>query len=65
MFDATIYTDGTCDIEILAAGGIGFGVWAMLDGNQKVAELNQEVADLRSKILTTTSDDADNKGDWE
>ena len=26
---------------------------------------NQEVADLRSKILTTTSDDADNKGDWE
>ena len=23
---------------ILAVGGIGFGVWAMIDGNQKVAQ---------------------------
>ena len=41
---------GMVCLAILAAGGIGFGVWAMLDGNQKVAELNQEVADLNTQL---------------
>ena len=34
-------------LAILAAGGIGFGVWAMLSGNQQAESLNSQIADLK------------------
>ena len=36
-------------LAVLAAGGIGFGVWAMLDGNQKTTNLNNEVVTLKKQ----------------
>ncbi|MBP5647683.1 hypothetical protein J6X04_00090 [Candidatus Saccharibacteria bacterium] len=53
-------------LVILAAGGIGFGIWAMMDGNAKaekkdaqIAELNKQVSELNDKLAgaSTTSDD--------
>lgn len=38
-------------LAILAAGGIGFGVWAMLDGNSQVAKKNEQISDLRSQLV--------------
>lgn len=32
---------------ILAIGGIGFGVWAMMDGNTQKANLEKQISDLR------------------
>jgi hypothetical protein len=37
-------------LAILAAGGIGFGVWAMLDGNSKVAKKDDEISGLKSQL---------------
>lgn len=32
---------------LLAVGGIGFGVWAMMDGNSQTKTLNSQIADLK------------------
>ncbi len=32
---------------LLAAGGIGFGVWAMMDGNSQTKTLNDQIGDLK------------------
>lgn len=34
---------------ILAIGGIGFGVWAMMDGNMQKANLEKQISDLRAQ----------------
>lgn len=34
---------------ILAVGGIGFGVWAMMDGNQQKEELNLQISTLKKQ----------------
>ncbi|MBQ6414308.1 hypothetical protein IJI28_01665 [Candidatus Saccharibacteria bacterium] len=41
---------GMVFLAILAAGGIGFGVWAMMDGNSQVAKKDEQIADLRSQL---------------
>ena len=35
---------------VLAVGGIGFGVWAMIDGNQKVAKKDEQIAKLNEEV---------------
>ena len=40
---------GMIIFAILAIGGIGFGVWAMMDGNSKVANLEKQNADLKAQ----------------
>ena len=37
-------------LAILAAGGIGFGVWAMMDGNSQMAKKDEQIADLRGQL---------------
>lgn len=44
---------------ILAAGGIGFGVWAMLDGNSRASSLNSQIASLNSQIATLQEQNID------
>lgn len=44
---------GMIVLAILAVGGIGFGVWAFLSGNQKedkISELNNQVSSLQSQL---------------
>ena len=41
---------GMVFLAILAIGGIGFGVWAMMDGNAKVAKKDEEIVDLKGQI---------------
>lgn len=41
---------GMIILAILAAGGIGFGVWAFLSGNQKEAKLNEQVSELQNQL---------------
>lgn len=44
---------------ILAVGGIGFGVWAMMDGNSQIAKKDESIKDLKqqnSKLLEQLSD---------
>ena len=48
----------------LAIGGIGFGVWMMMDGNTQKEQLNSQIATLRGqvselqeKLENTTTDD--------
>ena len=36
-------------VTLLAAGGIGFGVWAMMDGNQQKEELNLQISSLKKQ----------------
>ncbi|MBR3052395.1 hypothetical protein IKG60_02115 [Candidatus Saccharibacteria bacterium] len=45
---------GMIFLAILAAGGIGFGVWAMLDGNSKVAKKDEQIAELNSQLSEAT-----------
>ena len=35
---------------VLAVGGIGFGVWAMVDGNSKVAKKDEQIAELNEEV---------------
>ena len=35
---------------ILAVGGIGFGVWAMIDGNQRVAQKDEKIRKLDEEL---------------
>ena len=51
---------------ILAVGGIGFGVWAMMDGNTQKNSLNEQISalkaqnnELQEKLSTTTTTDTD------
>lgn len=37
-------------LALLAAGGIGFGVWAMMDGNSQVAKKDEQIAGLRGQL---------------
>ena len=37
-------------LAILAAGGIGFGVWAMMDGNAQVAKKDEQITDLNRQL---------------
>ena len=41
---------GILFLVLLAAGGIGFGIWAYLDGNQKASDLNSQIFDLQNQI---------------
>ena len=41
-------------LAILAAGGIGFGVWAMMDGNSRVAKKDEQITDLNSQLAEAT-----------
>ena len=36
-------------LAILAIGGIGFGVWAMMDGNSQKEQLNEQISALRKQ----------------
>ena len=51
---------GMVFLAILAIGGIGFGVWAYMDGNAQKDSLNLQVADLKTqnaKLLEQISGD--------
>ena len=41
---------GILFLVLLAAGGIGFGIWAYLDGNQKTSDLNNQISDLQNQL---------------
>ena len=54
---------GMICLALLAVGGISFGVWAMLDGNTKVGQLNSQIdslkqqnEELKSKINDAVAD---------
>lgn len=42
---------GMVVLALLAVGGIGFGVWAMMDGNSQKEQLNGKISDLESEIV--------------
>lgn len=70
---------GMIILAILAVGGVGFGVWAMMDGNAKVekkdaqiTELNKQVSELNDKLAESSvisddigTDDGTSAGDDE
>lgn len=37
-------------LAILAAGGIGFGVWAMMDGNSRAQKKDEQISQLQSQL---------------
>lgn len=41
---------GMVFLVILAAGGIGFGVWAMMDGNSQKEQLNTQITSLKGQV---------------
>ena len=41
---------GLIILAIVALGGIGFGVWAMMDGNNQVADANKKVAAANQQV---------------
>lgn len=41
---------GMICLAILAIGGIGFGAWAMMDGNDRVAKKDEQISDLNSQL---------------
>lgn len=40
---------GMIVFALLAAGGIGFGVWAMLDGNSQIAKKDEQISALKKQ----------------
>lgn len=56
---------GMVILALLAAGGIGFGVWAYLSGNQKEAKLNEQIAGLQSQVAEQQVEIADEEDDEE
>ena len=57
---------------VLAIGGVGFGVWAMMDGNTRVDELNNRIDILQAKnseymenLAELCDDGNENDGDGE
>ena len=49
---------------LLAVGGIGFGVWAMMDGNARADKLNKQITNLNSQIVALQEqiEEKDNDG---
>ncbi len=45
---------------ILAIGGIGFGIWAMMDGNSQVAERDKQIANLNQQLAEKVQTVVDN-----
>ncbi len=37
-------------LALVAVGGIGFGIWAVLDGNQKAKDLNVQIDTLKAQL---------------
>ena len=50
-------------LAILAIVGIGFGVWAMMDGNQQKETLNAQNGALKKQISDLQNEIANNNGD--
>lgn len=44
---------------VLAAGGIGFGVWAFMNGNSEKDKLNSQITNLRQEITILTEKNAE------
>ena len=44
-------------LAILAIGGIGFGIWAMVDGNTQKAQLNAQIDALNARITELGGDE--------
>ena len=53
---------GMVVLALLATGGIGFGVWAMMNGNAKVEQLNSQVDSLKRQN-SELQDKVNNSGD--
>lgn len=63
---------GMIFLAILAVAGIGFGVWAMLDGNSRAQKKDEQISQLQSQLAeksevvvdddTTVVDDVDDGG---
>ena len=49
---------------IFAVGGIGFGVWAMMDGNAKEARMNNDINELRQQVEDLKNKNNDDEGDY-
>ena len=50
-------------LALIAAGGVGFGVWAMMDGNTQREQLNEQIAALKEqndRLSEQISDDPKN-----
>ena len=41
---------GMICLTLIASGGIGFGVWTMMDKNQQVDKLNGQISSLKSQV---------------
>ncbi len=41
---------GMIILAFLAAGGIGFGVWAYLDGNSRVTKKDEQISELQNQL---------------
>ena len=41
---------GMISLAFLAAGGIGFGVWAYLDGNSRVTKKDEQISELQNQL---------------
>ena len=50
-------------LAILAAGGIGFGVWAMMDGNSRVAKKDEQIASLNSQLAEKSQEQTEVESD--
>lgn len=48
---------------LLAAGGIGFGVWAMMDGNSRVEEAKKQCNSYETKCNVPDDNKSDNNSD--
>ena len=53
---------GMVVLALLATGGIGFGVWVMMNGNAKVEQLNSQVDSLKRQN-SELQDKVNNSGD--
>ena len=47
-------------LAILAAGGIGFGVWAMMDGNSRAQKKDEQISQLQSQLAEKSEVVVDN-----
>lgn len=49
---------GMVVLTLLAVGGIGFGVWEMMDKNQEIANLNAKILELNESEEKSSSQDS-------
>ena len=54
---------GVICLTIAAICGIAFGVWAMMDGNAKMAKKDEQIADLRNQLEDAKTDNGIASGD--